>query len=63
MNYHSIFSLTPGINRCIFLPEVSTEGLTTKDVPALKQKVHRLMEEKLIEYKASWISEQPVQAN
>jgi hypothetical protein len=31
------------------------EGLTMNDVPMLKEKAYKLMEEKLIEYKASWI--------
>jgi hypothetical protein len=31
------------------------EGMNFKDVPALKEKVSRLMSEKLREYKASWI--------
>lgn len=55
MNYKSIFSLTPGRNRAIFLGEVPVEGLTQKDVAMLKQKVYNLMDRKLREYKASWI--------
>lgn len=55
MSYESIFSLTPGRSRSVFLEEVPVEGLTTEDIPALKQKVYGMMEEKLIEYKASWI--------
>ena len=55
MNYHSLFSLTPGKNRAIFLEEIPVEGLTQKDLPLLKQKVYDLMDRKLREYKASWI--------
>ena len=55
MNYHSLFSLTPGKNRAIFLEEIPVEGLTQKDLPLLKQKVYDLMDKKLREYKASWI--------
>ena len=55
MHYGSPFSLTPGRSRAVFLKEVPTQGLTVKDTAALKQKVHALMEEKLLEYKASWI--------
>jgi 1-acyl-sn-glycerol-3-phosphate acyltransferase len=55
MNYRSIFSLTPGKCRIIYLDEIPVEGLTIRDVPALKDKVHAIMENKLIEYKASWI--------
>lgn len=55
MNYESIFTLTPGRSRAVYLQEVSVAGLTSKDVPALRDKVYKLMEEKLIAYKASWI--------
>src|SRR5215203_5181886 len=55
MNYHSIFSLTPGKNRAIFLEEIPVDGLTQQDLPLLKQKVYDLMDKKLREYKASWI--------
>jgi len=55
LNYKNILSLTPGRSRAIYLQEVSVEGLTLKDVSSLKKKVYRLMEEKLIFYKANWI--------
>ena len=59
MNYRSIFSLTPGRNRAIFLEEIQVEGLTHHDLPLLKQKVYDLMDKKLREYKASWIKPIP----
>lgn len=55
MHYKSIFSLNPGRNRVVYLEEVPVEGLTQKDVGALKQKVYELMDRKLREYGASWI--------
>jgi 1-acyl-sn-glycerol-3-phosphate acyltransferase len=55
LSYKTIFSLTPGKTRSVYLEEVPVEGLTVNDVQALKEKVYKLMEEKLIEYKASWI--------
>ncbi len=55
MNYKTILSLSPGRSRAIYLEEISVEGLTIKDVNSLKEKVYKLMEEKLIYYKASWI--------
>lgn len=55
LHYESIFSLTPGRSRSIFLEEIPVDGLTLDDVNFLKEKVYRLMEEKLIAYKASWI--------
>jgi 1-acyl-sn-glycerol-3-phosphate acyltransferase len=61
LNYNNIFSLNVGRSRSVYLEEVSVEGLTLKDVPQLKEKVYKLMEEKLIRYKASWIKEVHVQ--
>jgi 1-acyl-sn-glycerol-3-phosphate acyltransferase len=55
MSYKSIFSLNPGRSRAVYLEEVSVEGLTLDDTQQLKETVYKLMEEKLIGYKASWI--------
>lgn len=54
-NYKSLFSLTPGKSRIVYLEEIPVEGLTIHDVKHLKERVYKIMEEKLIEYKASWI--------
>jgi len=59
MNYRSLFSLTPGKNRAVFLEEIPVEGLTQTDLPLLKQKVYALMDKKLREYNASWIKSSP----
>jgi 1-acyl-sn-glycerol-3-phosphate acyltransferase len=58
MHYRSLFSLTPGISRILYLDEIPVEGLTTADVVKLKEKVYVIMEEKLKEYKAAWIEKQ-----
>jgi len=55
LHYKSIFSLTPGRSRIVFMEEIKVEGLTTKDMPLLKDKVYAVMEEGLRRYKASWI--------
>jgi 1-acyl-sn-glycerol-3-phosphate acyltransferase len=55
MGYESIFSVTPGRSRSIYLEEIPVDGLTLADVEMLKRKVYLIMEEKLVEYKASWI--------
>ena len=55
LHYRSIFTLTPGKCRAIFLHEVPTSGLTVDDVKSLKERVYTLMEEKLLEYNATWI--------
>ncbi len=51
LHYKSIFCLTPGLNRVVYLQEVSVNGLTTKDVPYLKEKVHQLMDDGLRRYR------------
>jgi len=56
-SYKNIFSFTPGKARIVYLDEIPVEGLTVKDVKYLKEKVYKVMEEKLIAYKASWIRE------
>jgi 1-acyl-sn-glycerol-3-phosphate acyltransferase len=55
MHYSSPFSLTPGRSRCVFLDEISTDGLTLKDAAELKEKVHQAMWQKLVVYNAPWI--------
>jgi 1-acyl-sn-glycerol-3-phosphate acyltransferase len=50
MHYRSLFELTPGLNRVVYLKEIPVEGLTKDDLPALKQKVYDLMEEGLQRY-------------
>jgi len=56
MSYKSIFGMTPGRCRIVYLEEIPVAGLTIADIPFLKQKVHDIMKNKLVEYKASWIN-------
>lgn len=56
MHYKSLLSLNPGRSRSVFLEEISVEGLTSGDLPVLKQRVYEVMERKLKEYKAAWIA-------
>jgi 1-acyl-sn-glycerol-3-phosphate acyltransferase len=55
LNYKSIFSLTPGRCRILYLDEIPVTGLAPEDVGKLKEKVFVVMGEKLREYGASWI--------
>ncbi len=55
LHWRSIFSLTRGKLRTVYLEEISPEGYTPFDVQAFKQKVYDVMETKLKEYKASWV--------
>ena len=52
MHYRSIFSLTPGRCRIVYLEEISVEGL---EVQELKERVYAAMEKTLLAYKAPWI--------
>jgi 1-acyl-sn-glycerol-3-phosphate acyltransferase len=56
MHFGSVFSLNPGRCRTVFLNEIPVTGLTGKDVEALKQQVAQVMDQKLREYKAGWVS-------
>jgi 1-acyl-sn-glycerol-3-phosphate acyltransferase len=52
LHYKSIFTLTPGMCRVVFMDEVPVEGLTMEDLPLLKQKVYDIMEAGLKRYKS-----------
>jgi 1-acyl-sn-glycerol-3-phosphate acyltransferase len=51
LHYNSVFSLTPGRSRAVFLKEVEPGN----DANLLKEKVYNEMESSLIRHKASWI--------
>lgn len=55
MPYTNLLSLNPGQCRVVYLSEISVTEFTLADIEILKEKVYKIMEEKLIEYKASWI--------
>jgi len=50
LHYKSVFSLTPGTSRVIYLEEIAITNLTQKDIPALKEKVHKIMADGLKRY-------------
>jgi len=52
-HYSHWWAIWPGRNRAIYLDPVPVDGLTLADVPALKQKVHNILEEALIKAKAN----------
>jgi len=54
MHYRSLFSLTPGKNRILYLREIPVDGYTVADAGRLKDEVYTIMEKKLIEYNAGW---------
>jgi 1-acyl-sn-glycerol-3-phosphate acyltransferase len=51
LHFSSIFSLTPGKNRVIFLKEVPVSGLSLADIPALREQVYQMMEDGLRRYR------------
>ncbi|MBI5371587.1 MAG: 1-acyl-sn-glycerol-3-phosphate acyltransferase [Sphingobacteriales bacterium] len=52
MPHEGLFRMSPGRSRILYLEEIPVAGLTTADVPLLKEKVYRIMEQKLVEYGA-----------
>lgn len=54
MPYESLFLMTPGISRILYLDEIPVVGYTLADVGKLKDEVYTIMEKKLIEYDAGW---------
>lgn len=58
MHYSSLFSLTPGKCRVVYLEDVSVQGLTMQDIEALKDFVYQKMQDAIITHNASWISKQ-----
>lgn len=56
MPYTGLLTMTPGRSRLLYMEEIPVKGLVMADLPALKQQVYALMEQKLIEYKAAWIT-------
>ncbi len=50
LNQYNLFSLTPGLNRVVYLDEIKVEALTIKDVSLLKQQTYDVMEAGLMKY-------------
>ena len=55
LNHHELLSLKHGRSRAVFLEEISPEGYNLKQISLFKQKVYTIMENKLKDYKVSWI--------
>ena len=55
MHYSSVFTLSPGRTRAVFLKQIEVDGFNLDDVELLKEKVFNEMEDALIRYKAPWI--------
>jgi 1-acyl-sn-glycerol-3-phosphate acyltransferase len=51
LNQSSLFSLTPGVCRVIYLAEISVTGFTKADVQTLKKQTYNAMEAGLLKYR------------
>lgn len=51
MHYKSVFLLTPGKSRVVFLEEINVDTYKIADLPQLKQKVYTAMEQGLRQYR------------
>lgn len=54
MPYESLFLMTPGQSRILYLDEIPVDGYTLQDTDKLKDEVFTIMEKKLVEYNAGW---------
>lgn len=51
MHFNSIFSLSPGLNRVVYLPTVYVDNYTMEDLEILKQQVYQMMDDGLRRYR------------
>ena len=51
MHYSSLFTLTPGKNRIVYLSTVKVDGYTMDDIDILKDKVYQMMDEGMRRYR------------
>ena len=56
LHYRNVFTLTPGKARAVYLEPIHPSDHPDADHKALKEMAIKLMSDKLIEYRASWIN-------
>ena len=56
MPYESLFRMTPGVSRAIYLEQINPSDYPQADAKELKLLAENRMSDKLIAYKASWIN-------
>ncbi len=54
LGFETIFSLSPGPSRVLYLEEIPVNGYSLNDLPALREKVRTIMTEKMIQYGGAW---------
>lgn len=52
--YESLFRMSPGLSRIVYLDAIPVEGYTINQISELKNKVYEIMKSKLIAYNAAW---------
>ena len=57
LSRHSVFTLTPGRCRAIYLEEIPVNDYSVSDVQLVKQKAFKAMEDALVRHKAGWIKD------
>jgi 1-acyl-sn-glycerol-3-phosphate acyltransferase len=57
LHHRSIFTLTPGRSRAIYLEEINVEQFGPADTGLLKELVFQVMEQALVKYKVGWIKQ------
>jgi len=57
MPYESIFRMSPGKNRILYMDSIDVAEYTIKETGSLKEETYQKMEKKLIEYDAAWRKE------
>lgn len=55
LHYESLFLLTPGRSRSVFLEEIPVDNYSINDLELLKNKVFSIMENALVKANATWI--------
>ncbi|MEY4278175.1 MAG: hypothetical protein RL377_179 [Bacteroidota bacterium] len=51
LHFDSVFSLTPGPNRVVYLKAIDVKGYTQEDIEILKEKVYQIMDEGMRRYR------------
>jgi 1-acyl-sn-glycerol-3-phosphate acyltransferase len=56
MHFNSIFSLSPGVNRVVYLPTVYVDNYPMEDLDLLKEQVYKMMDAGLRRYRVYPVS-------
>ena len=51
LHFDSVFTLTPGLNRVVYLKTIDVSNYTLNDMEQLKEKVYQIMDEGMRRYR------------